>query len=111
MILLGMNGAGKTSFLYQLKLGEKINTIPTIGFNVETINYQKAELTLWDIGGHPKLKPLWRHYFAETNAVLYFVDYTQLGNIEEAYQDLKSLSAEPQLQNIPFLIVVNKFNG
>ncbi len=35
ILMLGLDGAGKTTTLYSLKLGEAINTIPTIGFNVE----------------------------------------------------------------------------
>lgn len=34
--MLGLDAAGKTTILYNLKLGgERIQTIPTIGFNVE----------------------------------------------------------------------------
>lgn len=32
--MLGIDGAGKTAILYKKKLGQKITTIPTIGFNV-----------------------------------------------------------------------------
>jgi hypothetical protein len=31
--MLGLDAAGKTTILYQLHLGETINTLPTIGFN------------------------------------------------------------------------------
>lgn len=31
--------AGKTTILYQLQLGKVVSTIPTIGFNVETVTY------------------------------------------------------------------------
>ncbi len=51
IITLGLDGAGKTTFLYKLKLGDDLNTIPTIGFNVETIKFNKLTLNLWDIGG------------------------------------------------------------
>lgn len=35
--MLGLDGSGKTTILYQLKLNEVVTTIPTIGFNVENI--------------------------------------------------------------------------
>ncbi|KAI8346578.1 ADP-ribosylation factor family-domain-containing protein [Mortierella sp. GBAus27b] len=47
-ILVGLDAAGKTTILYRLKLGEVVTTIPTIGFNVETITYNKFTLTIWD---------------------------------------------------------------
>ena len=34
---MGLDAAGKTTILYKLKLGEIVTTIPTIGFNVETV--------------------------------------------------------------------------
>ena len=35
ILLLGLDGAGKTTIVYQFKLGEQVTAIPTIGFNVE----------------------------------------------------------------------------
>ena len=35
VVMLGLDGAGKTTILYSLKLAEVLSTIPTIGFNVE----------------------------------------------------------------------------
>ena len=36
LLMLGLDAAGKTTILYKMKLNEVVNTIPTIGFNVET---------------------------------------------------------------------------
>ncbi|CAJ1374342.1 unnamed protein product, partial [Effrenium voratum] len=36
---------GKTTILYKLKLGEVVTTIPTIGFNVETVEYKNLSFT------------------------------------------------------------------
>jgi len=51
LLMIGLDNGGKTSILYKLKLGEVITTIPTIGFNVETVTYNSVELTIWDVGG------------------------------------------------------------
>ena len=64
--MLGLDTGGKTSILYKLKLGEVVTTIPTIGFNVESIEYKNYKLVVWDVGGTEKIKPLWRHYFQNT---------------------------------------------
>ncbi len=37
--------------MYKLKLGEIVTTIPTIGFNVETVEYKNISFTVWDVGG------------------------------------------------------------
>ena len=50
--MLGLDAAGKTTILYKFKLNEVVATIPTIGFNVETVKPCKGlELTVWDVGG------------------------------------------------------------
>lgn len=64
--MVGLDAAGKTTILYKLKLGEIVTTIPTIGFNVETVEYKNINFTVWDVGGQDKIRPLWRHYFQNT---------------------------------------------
>ena len=56
VLMLGLTEAGKTTILYKLKLGEDLHTIPTIGFNVETVQYKGTELTVWDVGGQENIR-------------------------------------------------------
>jgi small GTP-binding protein domain len=58
IIILGLDAAGKTTLLYKLKLGEIVTTIPTIGFNVERVEYKNINFTVWDVGGQDKIRPL-----------------------------------------------------
>merc|ERR1719449_328928 len=74
ILMVGLDAAGKTTILYKLKLGEVVNTIPTIGFNVETVQYQDIEFTVWDVGGQEKIRPLWRHYYANNSGIIFVVD-------------------------------------
>ncbi|XP_044533812.1 ADP-ribosylation factor 3 isoform X2 [Gracilinanus agilis] len=69
ILMVGLDAAGKTTILYKLKLGEIVTTIPTIGFNVETVEYKNISFTVWDVGGQDKIRPLWRHYFQNTQEV------------------------------------------
>jgi len=55
IILVGLDAAGKTTILYKLNLGETVHTIPTVGFNVETVHYKNIEFDCWDIGGQNKV--------------------------------------------------------
>ena len=62
ILMVGLDAAGKTTILYKLKLGEVVTTIPTIGFNVETVSYKNISFTVWDMGGRGNFrKQLWRH--------------------------------------------------
>ena len=44
-----------------------MNTIPTIGFNVETVTPMPGvTFTVWDVGGQEKIRALWKHYYIGT---------------------------------------------
>ena len=55
-IKVGLDAAGKTTILYKLKLGEVVTTIPTIGFNVESVVYKNINFSVWDVGGQDKVE-------------------------------------------------------
>ncbi len=54
--MVGLDGAGKTTVLYKLKFDEVVTTIPTIGFNVDTIQVKDLTMTVWDVGGQHKIR-------------------------------------------------------
>ncbi len=64
LLMLGLDAAGKTTILYKLTLRQDVTTIPTVGFNVETVTYKNVKFNVWDVGGQDKIRPLWRHYFS-----------------------------------------------
>lgn len=59
-----------SAILYKLKLGQSVTTIPTVGFNVETVTYKNVKFNVWDVGGQDKIRPLWRHYYTGSFIVL-----------------------------------------
>ena len=122
IILLGLDGAGKTTILYRLKLGEVVHTIPTIGFNVETIACKNINLVAWDIGGQDRIRPLWRHYFVGSKAIIFVIDSSDIDRIggsgkkdnedetttNTAKYELDILLKTDELKDIPLLIFANK---
>ncbi|KAL1640841.1 putative adp-ribosylation [Diplodia seriata] len=58
ILILGLDNAGKTTLLYRLKIGEVVTTIPTIGFNVESVTYKNLNLNVWDLGGQTSIRPV-----------------------------------------------------
>jgi ADP-ribosylation factor 1/2 len=108
ILLIGLDCAGKTQFLYKTKLNE-IATLPaTIGFNIETIQVNNLTLTVWDIGGQEKIRQLWVNYYKGTDAVIFVVDSNDLNRIDEASKELHLLISSPYLHNKPVLIFGNK---
>jgi len=108
ILWLSLDSSGRTTMLYKLKLGEVISTMPTIGFNVETLKYKGAEITVWDVGGCDKIRPLWRHYFHNTDAVVFFVDSNDRDRLDAAKDELGILLACDELEETPFLVFANK---
>lgn len=56
ILILGLDGAGKTTILYKLQVGEVVTTIPTIGFNVEQVTYKNLKFQVWDLGGQTSIR-------------------------------------------------------
>lgn len=90
VLLLGLDGSGKTTLLYKLKYNESVMTVPTVGFNVETLNTDRSSLavTVWDVGGQKKMRPHWRHYYADTAGLLFVVDSCDQKRLDEACKEL-----------------------
>ncbi|KAJ6850398.1 ADP-ribosylation factor 2-like [Iris pallida] len=108
ILMVGLDAAGKTTILYKLKLGEVITTIPTIGFNVETVDYKNVSFTVWDVGGQDKIRPLWRHYFQNTQGLIFVVDSNDKERILEARDELHRMLSEVELQGATLLVFANK---
>ncbi|KAH3732043.1 ADP-ribosylation factor 1 [Pelomyxa schiedti] len=108
MLMVGLDAAGKTTILYKLKLGEVVTTIPTIGFNVETVEYKNINFTVWDVGGQDKIRPLWRHYFQNTQGLLFVVDSNDRERIDEARDVLQRMMAEDELRDAILIVFANK---
>jgi len=108
ILMVGLDAAGKTTILYKLKLGEIVTTIPTIGFNVETVEYKNISFTVWDVGGQDKIRPLWRHYFQNTQGLIFVVDSNDRERVGEARDELQRMLSEDELKDATLLIFANK---
>ena len=115
LLMLGLDASGKTSILYQLKLGDIITTIPTIGFNVETVEYKNISFKVWDIGGQDRLRSLWKHYYNNTDGIIFVIDSNdreRLGDNKEisgtVMYELYNLLDKKELENAVLLILANK---
>ncbi|KAG1892271.1 ARF/SAR [Suillus subluteus] len=97
LLMVGLDGAGKTTILYKLKLGEVVTTVPTIGFNVETVAYKKLQFTVWDVGD-----------FNNAESIIFVVDSSDRDRIPEAKEELHVLMNDEQLKDSLLLVFANK---
>ncbi|WVQ68317.1 ADP-ribosylation factor [Kwoniella sp. B9012] len=98
ILMVGLDAAGKTTILYKLKLG----------FNVETVEYKNISFTVWDVGGQDKIRPLWRHYFQNTQGIIFVVDSNDRERITEAREELQRMLSEDELRDALLLVFANK---
>ncbi|CAN7136912.1 unnamed protein product [Brassica rapa subsp. narinosa] len=108
ILVLGLDNAGKTTILYRLQMGEVVSTIPTIGFNVETVQYNNIKFQVWDLGSFPNKIPYWRCYFPNTQAVIYVVDSSDTDRIGVAKEEFHAILEEEELKGAVVLIFANK---
>ena len=108
ILMIGLDAAGKTSILYQLKMAELVKTIPTIGFNVEMLDYKGLKLTIWDVGGQDKIRILWKHYYQNTDGIIFVVDSNDKERFEQVKETLALCLIEEELKDAALLIFANK---
>merc|ERR1712228_144874 len=105
---VGLDAAGKTTILYKLKLGEVVTTIPTVGFNVENVEYNNFRFTVWDIGGQDKIRKLWRYYYENTQGLIFVIDSNDRDRIEDAREELTKILHEDEMRDAAVLVFANK---
>ncbi|KAL8143735.1 hypothetical protein V2J09_016767 [Rumex salicifolius] len=111
ILMVGLDASGKTTILYKIKLGEVVKTLPTIGFNVETVEYRNVSFAVWDVGGQDKIRGLWKHYFQYTQGLIFVVDSVDRGRISEARGALHRIlseASENDLRDAALLVIANK---
>ncbi|GAA5992702.1 hypothetical protein JCM10908_006889 [Rhodotorula pacifica] len=108
VLMLGLDNAGKTTICKAL-LGEDVDEVsPTLGFNIRTIVHRGYTLNVWDIGGQTSLRPYWRNYFEQTDAVIWVVDSSDRARMDNCKRELHGLLQEERLMGASLLVFANK---
>lgn len=96
------------AILYKLKIGQTAQTNPTVGFNVEIVSYKNVKFSVWDVGGQEKIRPLWRHYYTGTQALIFVVDSSDRDRIIEARQEMYRVINDREMKEVIILVYANK---
>ena len=92
ILMAGLEAEGKTTVLYKLKLREDVNTIPTVGFKMETVEYENIDVTVRDVVGQDQIRLLWRHYYQNVQGYIFAIDTNDRDRVEDTRED-------PRLEN------------
>ena len=108
ILVLGLDNAGKTTFLKRLRGEDTSQVAPTLGFNIDTLDLPPYRLTFWDVGGQRSLRAFWRNYFEETDGLIWVVDSADEARAAESAAELAALVAAERLAQASVLVLANK---
>jgi ADP-ribosylation factor-like protein 2 len=104
----GLDNAGKTTILKKFN-GEDISSIsPTLGFNIQSLEYGGYLLNVWDVGGQTTLRAYWRNYFEATDGLIWVVDSADRRRLGDCRAELRALLSQEKLAGASVLVLANK---
>jgi ADP-ribosylation factor related protein 1 len=115
ILILGVEGSGKTSLLETLKTTyggvqglppEKI--VSTVGCNVARLVLRRSRALVWDLGGRASLRSIWEKYYADCKALVFCVDSADVVHWDESREVLKELLLDTRLSGVPILVFASK---
>ena len=89
MSIVGLQNAGKSTFIHVIQKGEYVpDMIPTVGFNMHKVDKGKVSIKVWDLGlissnihyifnriknttgGQKKFRGMWERYCRKNDAIV-----------------------------------------
>eukprot|EP00919_Chromeraceae_sp_WS-2016_P036044 GHVR01085546.1.p1 GENE.GHVR01085546.1~~GHVR01085546.1.p1 ORF type:complete len:209 (-),score=64.35 GHVR01085546.1:165-791(-) len=115
-LIIGLDDSGKSTIFESIKAAYHMKSlsydliVPTVGFNITTIDINGIEAVLWDIGGDIKIRNIWESYYMDAHGVIFVIDSSNTYRFDE----VKSVFRAEVIQNTslklncPILIFANK---
>ena len=119
ILVLGLDNAGKTTFLEQTKLLHRDpastavhvpldSILPTVGLNLGRVQTMGCDVTVWDLGGQQALRSIWDKYFSDAHCIVFMVDSTDTDRFDEAASTLRHVLSHSGARGLPVLVLANK---
>eukprot|EP00934_Nitzschia_sp_Nitz4_P008191 Nitzschia sp. Nitz4//scaffold120_size68122//19624//20258//NITZ4_006042-RA/size68122-protein2genome-gene-0.60-mRNA-1//-1//CDS//3329534272//8181//frame0 len=108
LLVLGLDNAGKTTIVKKLCAQPIDEVEPTLGFQIQTLQYKEYSLNIWDIGGQSSIRAYWRNYFEKTDGLIWVIDSCDASRFDLVRKELESLLQQERLAGATLLILANK---
>ncbi len=109
IVIVGLDGAGKTSILRFLQYGSSVATEPTLGYDIEEISIFGLKVKVWDMGGQKQFRKLWGEHVEKSDAMIYVVDGSDHKRLDEAKNEFWKIYKYIK-PNVPIAFVINKID-
>ncbi|UCE13117.1 MAG: GTP-binding protein [Candidatus Heimdallarchaeota archaeon] len=108
MAFVGLANAGKTTLVKRLKGDENLETVPTMGMNIETLKIGDIEVMAADLGGQPTYPTsLWEPFVSKASGIVFVFDSADRSKVEKAGKWLKNV-IQWSPEDSAFLFLANK---
>ncbi|CAK71287.1 unnamed protein product (macronuclear) [Paramecium tetraurelia] len=103
LVIVGLEGSGKTSIFEYIRQGKFVQTKPTVGVNVD---FSHPEFMIFDVGG--KVPSLWSNYYENTDGLIFIIDSSNKEQLYQVKEQFVKLNKDLEYLNVVILIMFTK---
>ncbi|XP_052790246.1 uncharacterized protein LOC128224441 isoform X1 [Mya arenaria] len=110
LLIIGLDNAGKSTFLDRLADSRLAQNPPTWQTRSKQLDLGRLRFTAYDLGGHPTVRRVWKDYFPAVDGIIFMVDSADSKRFEEAKTELDSVLTCDVLPDVPVAVLFNKID-
>ncbi|CAD8050109.1 unnamed protein product [Paramecium sonneborni] len=103
LVIVGLEGSGKTAIFEYIRQGKFVQTKPTVGVNVD---FSNPEFMIFDVGG--KVPSLWSNYYENTDGLIFIIDSSNKEQLYQVKEQFVKLNKDLEYLNVVILIMFTK---
>ncbi len=108
IVLIGLDGAGKTTILKRLIEGKFVQTEPTVGIKTEEVKIGNVEFKIWDLGGQRSVRDFWESYLKSSDVIILVVDAADQQRLDELKEEFWKLENKGYFEKKLLFVIANK---
>ncbi|XP_022098135.1 ADP-ribosylation factor-like protein 13B isoform X3 [Acanthaster planci] len=108
LALIGLDNAGKTTAILGIQGESQEGVAPTVGFSNVQFKFERFDVTVFDLGGGRKIRPIWKNYYAEIHGLVFVIDASDEARLRECQEVLQEVLKQERVAGKRILVLANK---
>lgn len=108
ILILGLDGAGKTSLVAEIQRVISCEVLPTTKPNQTELRVDRFEVSLIDLAGGQRSWGTWKNHYGTAHGIIFVIDSSNAARVEEAKKTLCRVLEHPKVSGKPLLLLANK---